>query len=630
MAEQDIPVQSIAFDDVEIDVAGYRLRVDGRDVPLERKAFAVLVLLAGSPGRMFTRDEILDAVWQHRHVTPGVLNRIIALLRQALGDSGETHRYLHTVHGVGYRLDATLREGVPPSSAAARVLPVDAPELRAPAAGPSAPAAPRRLSIWLAAALLAVAAGLLWWQRSGSPPAAHVARPVLVVLPLRAVGPGNDDVALADGLSEELITRLARIEGLRLIARMSASIAGSEKLDLDQLVARLGVTHVLEGSLRQAGDQLRVDLRLVAVPGGHALWAQAYDRRVANVLALEDDIAQAVASALTLRLGLAVGANELDPALYVDYLRARQRYRLGDRDGAVTDLESLIARSPDFAPAHATLARVLATNLRYFATPQAELETARREAERAQALDPSLAETQTTLAILACRAAQWARCDELFRRSLSLDPSDTDARGLYASWLAGLGYLEAAKAEADAAWKFDPLSRNANFVRGRLLDTLGRHDEAEPILAEFGTSYVRWFNAVWRGDLGAARAVALEMPLDEGYRDAYVAAGEALADPAQWPRAMSLIEASESENRLNFLRILTPAPDYPRLIAGLGQMLRDGWPSFYMLLWMPEYSALRRDPAFEQLLRSSGIIDYWNVRGWPPGCRPHGAHAVCP
>ena len=96
----------IRFDDVEIDVAGHRLFVGGAEVPLERKAFAVLVLLAGSPGRVLGRDEILDAVWGHAHVTPGVLNRIVTLIRHALGDKGEQQRYLHTVHGVGYRLTA--------------------------------------------------------------------------------------------------------------------------------------------------------------------------------------------------------------------------------------------------------------------------------------------------------------------------------------------------------------------------------------------------------------------------------------------------------------------------------------------------------------------------------------------
>ena len=93
------------FDDIVLDLAGRRLLRAGEPQPLEPKAFAVLSLLAGSPGQVFSRDEILDAVWGHRHVTPGVLNRVITLIRHALGEDAHTPRYLHTVHGYGYRFD---------------------------------------------------------------------------------------------------------------------------------------------------------------------------------------------------------------------------------------------------------------------------------------------------------------------------------------------------------------------------------------------------------------------------------------------------------------------------------------------------------------------------------------------
>ena len=109
MAVKSAPAAWIAFGRVEIDTLGHRLFVDGGEVALERKAFAVLVLLAREPGRVLGRDEILDAVWGHTHVTPAVLSRIIAVLRHALGQSGEESHYLHTVHGIGFRLDAKVR-----------------------------------------------------------------------------------------------------------------------------------------------------------------------------------------------------------------------------------------------------------------------------------------------------------------------------------------------------------------------------------------------------------------------------------------------------------------------------------------------------------------------------------------
>lgn len=102
------PLPPLAFDDIVIDFAGHRLLRNGLEQPLEPKAFGVLALLAGNPGRVFAREEILDAVWGHRHVTPGVLNRVTTLLRHALGDTAQTSHYLHTVHGVGYRFDLPL------------------------------------------------------------------------------------------------------------------------------------------------------------------------------------------------------------------------------------------------------------------------------------------------------------------------------------------------------------------------------------------------------------------------------------------------------------------------------------------------------------------------------------------
>ena len=104
------PPAPLAFDDIAIDFAGRRLLRGGSEQPLEPKAFGVLALLAGAPGRAFTRDEILDAVWGHRHVTPGVLNRVMTLLRHALGEEAHGARYLHTVHGVGYRFDLPEQE----------------------------------------------------------------------------------------------------------------------------------------------------------------------------------------------------------------------------------------------------------------------------------------------------------------------------------------------------------------------------------------------------------------------------------------------------------------------------------------------------------------------------------------
>ncbi|HEU5433067.1 MAG TPA: winged helix-turn-helix domain-containing protein, partial [Thermomicrobiales bacterium] len=270
----------IAFDAVEIDLDGRRLSVGGRDVALEPKAFDVLALLVQAPGKAFSRDDILDAVWGHRHVTPGVLNRVVTLVRHALGENAGSTRYIHTWHGVGYRFDGVVRryaqrdampEGLaaaavvasaPPSAAASEpgdpsvVSPAaagvgervkDAPTAAAPAVPAKRRRWPASSGLWLlAATLVVVATGTLLWRWTSPVKPAVAPSPTLVVLPLRAIGNDKNEAIFADGLSEELTTELARVDGLRLIASVSAARARELGFDAAQLAERLHVDYAIE------------------------------------------------------------------------------------------------------------------------------------------------------------------------------------------------------------------------------------------------------------------------------------------------------------------------------------------------------------------------------------------------
>jgi TolB-like protein/DNA-binding winged helix-turn-helix (wHTH) protein len=469
--ENGVSTGWIVFDAVEIDCAGRRLFVTGSEMPLEPKAFAVLHLLASQPGKAFTRDDILDAVWGHRHVTPAVLNRIVTLLRHALGESAEEHRYLHTLHGVGYRLDADVRVGATRTELASGAARREAVNVVAPDAGASIAAsigvasttsaasvlAPHQAaadlptavtpalspvpldsnwhprSAWLVllgVLMVSVLVAALYWMRRPMPSAA--AAPTLVVLPLRAIGNAQDEHTLADGLSEELVTRLSRIEGLRLISSTSASIAQSSQFDLNQLGDKLKVTHALEGSLRHAGDQLRIDLRLIDVPGGATLWAQNYDRKLVDVLSIEQEIAQAVAAALALKFGIEDKRAAVDPDVFREYLEIHRAepdtLDLPEREQVIVRARALIAREPTFARAHGLLARMQAIGQR---TP-AEREEARREAARARELDPDETDALVAHATLACLAVDWQGCARGFERALALNPTDSVFRGAHA------------------------------------------------------------------------------------------------------------------------------------------------------------------------------------------------------
>ncbi|QBB71443.1 hypothetical protein ELE36_14355 [Pseudolysobacter antarcticus] len=651
---------SIVFDAVEIDVAGRRLFVDGVETPLEPKAFAVLCLLANHPGRAFGRDEILDAVWGHRHITPGVLNRVITLIRQALGESANAHQYLHTLHGVGYRFDATIKPSLVaddlslPSVQAIVVSAATNTGVTPPAAvavtdsvvehvlSPTRTRATRSLGIF---ALLVVAAIITYFTLRHAVPVATNTAPVLVVLPLHPVGNTPGDAALAEGLSEELITRLAHIEGLHLISRTSAARAQEDKFDLNQLSERLHVTHALEGSLRQSGDQLRIDLRLIEIPGGRTAWAQDFDRKFADVFSIQREIAQAVAQAMTLKLGLANAVTDAgaEPQWFRDYLELRRKLwepnNMPEHPELVDKLHALVARAPSYARAHGLLARALVQDLRATSVTDAVRAEAASEAARALELDPDQIDAHVALASLAWRATDWPRCMEEYRRILNLDPTDSILRAIYAARLADLGYGEQALHQVEIGLISDPLNFESNYLRGFFLDMLGRHDEARQSLdatAELRADITpllvsaRMFNAVWRHDFAAAREFALSTPASSPYRDANIAVIDALIDPTRWPQAQAKLESSERvTGRDHFARLLQPNADSATQIAMLERISTLHTSPFGFLLWIPEFSALRQHPAFQDFLRRKHIIDYWRSYGWPPQCKPDGDGARC-
>lgn len=648
-----VPDSRLEFEEFAIDFAGRRLLRSGVEVALEPKGFDVLALLAGAPGQAFTRDQILDAVWGHRHVTPGVLNRIMTLLRHALGEDAQTPRYLHTLHGVGYRFDLPTApaEATPLLPIESQPVPAGR-ELRRPGLAAAS----------IVVLALALALGLGWKLRiakvvPASPPAATpiapvgaespiVRNPTLIVMPLKAIGGTDSDREIAAGLSDELITELARVPALRVIARESTSLAAAQSADIAALVPRLQISHALEGSLRQSGEQLRVHMRLTEAATGRTLWAQDYDRRAAEVLVLQRDIARAVAVALALKLGLSSGptAEGGDAAFLRRYFAARNQLRLGTPGLNIERIEAefraLVRQRPEHARSHAGLA--LALDVRAFRNPaladQLRAEAA-QEARIALELDPTLSDALLVQASAACRANLWESCLQRFESASQLGASESRPHYQYAMALAALGYLDRAERAMLESMKRDPLNNNLHFGYARVLDTLGRHDEAmaQHRLALPYSPYGRWFNAVWRKDLSGAAAIAESMASADAageyeriLKPSYVAVSKALVDPRSWPDARLAIRKTERLSGLmNFLSVFDPDARPSQLVDGLQVVRERSYSSWDLLLWTKDLAFLRRDPAFQDYLRRTGILAYWKQSGFPPQCKPSGDGAIC-
>jgi serine/threonine protein kinase/tetratricopeptide (TPR) repeat protein len=323
-----------------------------------------------------------------------------------------------------------------------------------------------------------LAAGAWWLSRSGekTPPPSERARSI-AVLPLENLGGGPEDEYFADGMTESLITDLARVPGMLVIARNSVFRYKGRKTDLEKIGNELDVNYVLEGSVQRAGGRVRIHAKLIDVASGFHLWADRYDRSLEDVFALQDDISEKVAGALRIELARSgegrratVPTNNL--AAYDAYLRGRYLFQTSPGDAgherAIAMFERAVSLDPRFALARAALASGYVERL-FRRDPSREWEKrALAEIETALSLDPNLAE-----AYLAREHVIWTRLNGFpheraakdVRRALAINPGFAEAHSDLAAIYLHVGLLDKAEAEAKLARRLDPFERwNSHYL----------------------------------------------------------------------------------------------------------------------------------------------------------------------
>ena len=313
------------------------------------------------------------------------------------------------------------------------------------------------------------------------------------VLPFIDQSPGKDQEYFSDGLTEELTTALARLPGLRVVARSSAFQFKGATIDVRDVGQRLGVGALLEGTVRRSGNRLRVNAQLVSARDGYELWSDSYDRDLADVFQVQEDIARAITTALRIRL-----AGGTDSALhrrptgdleaYDLYLKGRFAWNqrtTATLTQAARYFEQAVARDSGFSRAWAGLADTYVLLPIYGSMPPATAwPTAKGAALRAIALDTSSAEAYTSLAYgTMLYEWDWAASERAFRRALAADSSYPTAHHWYADFLAGRDRLQEALAQMQQAQALDPLSRIIGTELGWICISLHRPDEADSALA---------------------------------------------------------------------------------------------------------------------------------------------------
>ena len=453
----------------------------------------------------------------------------------------------------------------------------------------------------------------------------------IAVLPFANMSPDGADEYFSDGMTEEIITALSKVEGLRVAARTSAFAFKGKRESVSEIGRQLRVGTVLEGSVRKAGDRLRVTAQLINVKDGYHLWAEAYDRDLRDVFAVQEEIAQAIVGALRVKLSREATAMVVRPttdlAAYDLYLKGR--HAVNQRSGgslvqAVAYFEQAVARDPRFAQAYAGLADAYVLLPGYSVTKSSEAwPKGRAAAERALALDSTLAEAHTTLAYgKFLFESDWRAAEQGFRRAIALDPGYATAHHWYGDFLGGRGDLEGYLQEIRRAEALDPLSRQIGTEVGRALYALRRNDEAvaqlhqvlrtDPAFAGARVTLGRVY--LQQGRLAEAIAEfqkAVELRDRNALDVAYLASAYAVAGKRS--EAQRLLVELEGRSR----REHVPPTVLAIVHIGLGQDGRafdlleravaehDGW--FAEFSFYPTFDPLRSHPRYAALLRALGL-----------------------
>ena len=317
---------------------------------------------------------------------------------------------------------------------------------------------------FLALAAIVVGIAMLSRNRVRSVPAAT--EKSIAVLPFVNMSSDQENAYFVDGLTEEILNRVAQIKALKVPGRTSSFALKGKSTDLRQIGAALGVAHALEGSVRKSGERLRITAQLVRTSDGYHLWSQVYDRKLDDVFAIQEEIARAIAQALSVQLKLGgEGKHERptqDMDAYGDYLEARALITQRNADNlrrATTLLEAAVQRDPGFAKAWAALAQARALGFYYLVVPmQQSLEGAESAARKALTIDDSLGVAHSALADVLRDRYDWLGAEAEYRRALELSPGEAETHNQYSQMLLKVGHLDAALEHAKRACELDPLA----------------------------------------------------------------------------------------------------------------------------------------------------------------------------
>jgi adenylate cyclase len=490
---------------------------------------------------------------------------------------------------------------------------------------------------------LLYARGLGRAEAAGSPSS-------IAVMPFTNLSGDASKDYFSDGMSEELLNLLARVPGLKVAARTSAFAFKGRNVDIREVGKELGVETVLEGSVRQSGDQVRITAQLIDTGSGFHIWSETYDRRMADIFVVQDEIAQAIVAKLKIelapreqRLVQRDKAPTQDVEAYEFYLQARAIWKRRGEDNlkrAIELYQAALARDPAFARAYAGLASAYVVLPGYSSEDgdgERFLQMAEQSARQALALDPKIGEAHAVLAQLSSIRGNLLDAESGFFFAISLEPNEPTPHHWYSVLLHKVGRQDAALEQASRAYELDPSSpvlaanlANTYLMRGDDEQALHFSRLARELgISSSASDGVEATVAVHRREWDQAkRLLAAQDNLPAGLRPLVGELVDAIADPARRPAVVTALQSVDPKvaTQGDLLMPYLLLEQYDLVYRILNQSLdRDpmSWSRDWDIMhaWSADAAAFRRDPRFSKLAERMDLIDYWKQYGYPDSCR---------
>jgi TolB-like protein/DNA-binding winged helix-turn-helix (wHTH) protein/Tfp pilus assembly protein PilF len=624
----------------ELDIRAGELRKHGLRVRLQEQPFQILAMLLEHPGEVVTREELQKKLWPADTFVDfdHGLNKAVSKIREALGDSAESPRFVETVARRGYRFlaDVKVAEEAPLRSPELATLPHPVSEAgnhRDLAGKPEFDR--RRLPslVWKisALALLLLVASLAAWKiHSLNRPSLAIRS--LAVLPLESLSSDASQDYFADGMTDELISDLGQISALRVISRTSVMTYKHARKPLPQIARELNVDAVVEGTVLRSGDQVRITAQLIEASTDKHLWSQSYEGELRDTLALQNQVARAIADQIRINLNPQERAalktvRVVNPQAYESFLKGRYFWNKRTADSlkvALAYFRQAIDEDPNYAQAYSGLADTYALlgDWQYAVmTPKEALPKAKAVATKALELDSTLGEAHNSLAFC-LDGFDWDfdSAGKEFRQAIELNPSYATAHHWYAWHLSLLGRYNEAIPEMRRAESLDPLSLIINADLAELLVLAHSYDESieqsrktiemDPNFAFAHIQLAQAYLAKHRNEEAVAE---LEKAVQ-------LSAGSP-ASKANLARAYVAVgKRSEAQKLLSDLKKRSsPSSSYAAEISVIYAALGDADQAMNWLekgyeerfnpgvLLRPGFDPLRSDPRFEDLVRRIGL-----------------------